>query len=248
MSKMNFAEISSQLLQGITTGHFPVGALLPTELEMCEQFGASRYTIRAVLQDLQEKGLVSRRKNVGTRVEASQPKTVFRPTLASVEDLMQFGGQHRRVVQSVETVNAPDDVAAVLDGGARGEVLRISSVRLDAARGQGQNESPIAWTDVYIDADYADLGQIVRDTPDVLVSSLIESRYGRQIAEIEQDIRASTLRDARIAEALGLETGAAVLKVVRRYIDADGKTFELSVTIHPAETVSVTTRMRRNTR
>lgn len=244
MSKMNFAEISSQLLQGITTGRFPVGALLPTELEMCEQFGASRYTIRAVLQDLQEKGLVSRRKNVGTRVEASRPKTVFRPTLASVEDLMQFGGQHRRVVQSVETVTTPDDVAAVLDGGASGKALRISSVRLDAARG----EEVIAWTDVYVDAAYAEIGRIVRDTPDVLVSSLIESRYGRQIAEIEQDIRASTLRDARIAEALGLELDAAVLKIVRRYMDADGKTFELSVTIHPAETVSVTTRMRRNIR
>ncbi|PWK34293.1 GntR family transcriptional regulator [Cupriavidus plantarum] len=247
MSKMNFAEISTALLDGITTGRFPVGALLPTELEMCEQFGASRYTIRAVLQDLQEKGLVSRRKNVGTRVEASRPKTVFRPTLASIEDLMQFGGQHRRVVQSVETITPPAEIAAVLDrcdsrdGDAGEKVLRISSVRLDGA-------APIAWTDVYIDAAYADLGPIVRDTPDVLVSALIESRYGRQIAEIEQDIRASTLRDARIADALGLDPGAAVLRIVRRYLDADGKTFELSVTIHPAETVSVTTRMQRNVR
>ncbi|WP_217435566.1 hypothetical protein [Cupriavidus gilardii] len=37
---------------------------------------------------------------VGTRVEAAEPQTVFKPTLASVEHLMQFGEQHQHVVQA----------------------------------------------------------------------------------------------------------------------------------------------------
>ncbi|MEC3767944.1 UTRA domain-containing protein [Cupriavidus sp. SS-3] len=94
-------------------------------------------------------------------------------------------------------------------------------------------------------AGYADIGRIVRGMPDVLVSSLIESRHGRPIAEIEQDVRASTLQDTRIGHALGLELGSPVLKIVRRYIDEAGETFEVSVTIHPAETFSVTTRLKR---
>lgn len=242
MSKRNATEITGELLEGITTGRFPVGSLLPTEFELCEQFGASRYTIRAVLQALQDMGLVSRRKNVGTRVEAAQPRPVFKPTLASVEDLMQFGQAHRRVVQSVDTVKAPPDVAADLGGGPDARWLRISSVRLD----DDASAAPMAWTDIYIDARYADIGPIVRDTPDVLVSSLIESRHGRCIAEIEQKVRASTLQDARIGRALGLEPGAAVLKIVRRYFDEAGDTFEVSVTTHPAETFSVVTRMKRS--
>ncbi len=103
----------------------------------------------------------------------------------------------------------------------------------------------MAWTDIYIDSAYADIGPIVQDTPDVLVSALIESRHGRPIAEIEQDVRAATLADPRIGHALGLEPGAAVLKIVRRYIDEAGDTFEVSVTTHPAETFSVTTRLKR---
>ena len=241
MSKTNAAEITRELLDGITTGQFPVGTLLPTEFALCEQFQASRYTIRAVLQSLQDMGLVSRRKNVGTRVEAARPRAVFKPTLASVEDLMQFGEAHRRVVQSVETVTAPPEVAADLGGTPDTRWLRISSVRLD----DGASAAPMAWTDIYIDSAYADIGPIVRDTPDVLVSALIESRHGRPIAEIEQDVRATTLADPRIGRALGLEPGAAVLKIVRRYIDEAGDTFEVSVTIHPAETFSVTTRLKR---
>jgi GntR family transcriptional regulator len=43
---------------------------------------------------------VSRRKNVGTRVESAQPTNDFRPSLASVEDLVQFGTSHIREVQA----------------------------------------------------------------------------------------------------------------------------------------------------
>ncbi|WP_434034927.1 GntR family transcriptional regulator [Cupriavidus sp. a3] len=242
MSKRDAAQISRQLLDGITTGRYPVGALLPTEFELCEQFQATRYTIRAVLQELQDMGLVSRRKNVGTRVEAARPKTVFKPALASVEDLIQFGEAHRRVLQSVETVTAPPEVAAALGGAPDAQWLRISSVRLN----DEASAAPMAWLDIYIDPAYDDIGRIVRDTPDMLVSSLIESRHGRRVAEIEQDVRASSLMDPRVGRALGLELGTSVLKIVRRYIDEAGETFEVSVTTHRAETFSVTTRMKRS--
>jgi DNA-binding GntR family transcriptional regulator len=242
MSRTNSAEITRQLLDGITSGRFPVGALLPTEFELCEQFQASRYTIRAVLQELQDLGLVSRRKNVGTRVEATRPKAVFRPTLASVEDLVQFGEEHRRVVQSVETVAVSGDTARDIGCTDRTSWLRISSVRMSDAFGA----TPMAWTDVYIDPAYTDIAEAVRQSPATLVSALLESRHGKQIAEIEQAVRASTLTDPRVSRAMGLEPGASVLKIVRRYIDEAGEAFEVSVTVHPAESFSVTMRMKRS--
>jgi len=243
MSKTNSAEITRQLLDGIASGRFPLGTLLPTEFELCEQFNASRYTIRAVLQELQEQGLVSRRKNVGTRVEALRPKAVFRPTLASVDDLVQFGAEHLRLVQSVEKVTVAGDVAREIGCAEGTPWLRISSVRVN----DGRADTPMAWTDVYIDPAYTDIGDMVRTSPDTLVSSLIESRYGRQIAEIEQDVRASTLADARVAKALKLEPGAAVLKIVRRYLDAAGEAFEVTATVHPADSFSVSMRLKRST-
>lgn len=255
MSKTNSAEIARQLLDGIASGRFPVGTLLPTEFELCEQFNASRYTIRAVLQELQDQGLVSRRKNVGTRVEASRPKAVFRPTLASVDDLVQFGAEHLRLVQSVEKVKVDGGVAREIGCADGTPWLRISSIRLNDARDvgghrddrDGRGALPMAWTDVYIDPAYTEIGDMVRASPDTLVSTLIESRYGRQIAEIEQDVRASTLTDERVARALKLELGAPVLKIVRRYLDADGQTFEVTATIHPADSFSVSMRLKRST-
>lgn len=243
MSRTNSAEITRQLLDGITSGHYPVGTLLPTEFELCDQFAASRYTIRAVLQELQDLGLVSRRKNVGTRVEAASPRTVFRPTLASVEDLVQFSEEHRRVVQSVETVTVTGDAAKDIGCAEQTRRLRISSVRMSDAT----STTPIGWTDIYIDPAYTDIAEAVRQPPAVLVSSLLETRHQKHIAEIEQEVRASTLTDPRVADALQLEPGASVLKIVRRYIDDNGETLEVSVTVHPADSFAVSMRLKRST-
>jgi len=243
MSRTNSAEITRQLLDGITSGRYPVGGLLPTEFELCEQFQASRYTIRAVLQELQDLGLVSRRKNVGTRVETSRPRAAFRPTLASVDDLMQFSEEHRRVVQSVEIVSVTGDAAKDIGCAEDTRRLRVSSVRMrDAA-----SATPIAWTDIYIDPVYTDIAEAVYQFPGELVSSLLESRHGKHIAEIEQVVRASRLADPRISSALHIEPGASVLKIVRRYIDDAGETFEVSVTVHPADSFAVSMRLKRST-
>lgn len=218
-----------------------VGALLPTECELCERYGASRYTVRLALGQLQEQGLISRRKNVGTRVEATRPTGGFMQSLASVEDLAQFGATHVRVVREVNEVVVDLKQAQELGcpGGTRW--LRISSLRMDG----GKKGRPIGWTDVYIDPAYADVGPMVREAPQTLISELIESRYGRRIARIGQDIRASTVPTA-LAEALKADAGSPALVIVRRYFDAADEVFEITVTIHPAERFTFSMELHRS--
>ena len=71
MTETRYAKVARDLVQGIGDGRFSVGSTLPTELELCEQYGASRHTIRAAIRELQELGMVSRRKKAGTRVEST---------------------------------------------------------------------------------------------------------------------------------------------------------------------------------
>ncbi len=243
MTKPNFSAIARDLTEGIRSGQFPVGSLLPTELELVAHYGTSRHTVRAALAELQELGLLSRRKNVGTRVEAAAPTKGFRPSLASVEDLVQFGAAHLRVVKAIEEVTMSGAQAKELGCASGTRWLRISSLRMDG----DANTPPIAWTDVYIDPAYAEIGDIVRASPGVLISSLIEARYGRCIAEIRQDVRAFNVGDTEISRTLGLTPGDAALKIVRSYFDASGHVFEVSVTVHPAERFSLSMRLQRST-
>jgi DNA-binding GntR family transcriptional regulator len=241
MSETRYAQVARDLTEGITIGRFPVGSLLPTELELCEHYGASRHTVRSAIRELQELGLVSRRKKVGTRVEAASPSRGYRQSLASVQDLVQFGAAHTRVVQKIKDVVADRALARELGCAPGTRWLLISSLRMNGEPGA----APIGWTDAYVDAAYADLPDVVRESPDVLISDLIESRYGRRVVEIRQDVQASLVSE-RLAPELKVEAGTPALRIVRHYIDPAGEAVEISVTVHPADRFTLSLRLRRD--
>lgn len=240
MNKPRFSDIARHLQEGITSGHYPVGTLLPTELELRDHYRTSRHTVRMALQELQQQGLVSRRKNVGTRVESATPQIGFQQSLASVEDVVQFGATHVRVVREVESVEARGALARLLGCADGTGWLRISSLRMDEA----QPELPICWTDLYMDPAYEALVERVRHSPETLVSTLIEQQYGRRVVEIVQQLQAMAV-PAALARQLGVEAGSAAMQIVRRYLDADGETIDVTVTVHPADRFSLTMRLQR---
>jgi DNA-binding GntR family transcriptional regulator len=234
-------DLARDLAEGIASGRYAVGTLLPTEFELCERHGVSRYAVRKALDELQELGLISRRKNVGTRVEASRPQPGFTQSIATVDELAQFGAEHVRVVCEVKEVVLDRALADDLGSEAGTRWLCISSLRMEG----GRKPRPICWTDVYVDMRYAEIGELVRRSPGELVSSLIENRYGRAIARIRQEIKGVCLSRAMAAE-LGAEPGGAALKVIRRYLDSADEVFEISVSIHPADRFTFAMEMNRS--
>lgn len=233
-------ELARDLAEAITSGRYPVGALLPTEFELCEQHGLSRYAVRKALEELQELGLISRRKNVGTRVEASRPAMGFTQSIATVDELAQFGARHVRVIRSTQRLVADLGLAKELGCAGGSRWLRISSLRMD----DSAKARPICWTDVYVDAAHADIARLVKKSPERLISSLIEERYGRSIARIRQEIEAVSLPPA-LADELKAEAGSPALRITRRYIDAAGEVFEISRSFHPANRFTFCLEMNR---
>jgi LacI family transcriptional regulator len=63
-------EVSRQLRADITSGHYTVGARLPSEPQLVKKFGVSRPTVGRALLDLQNEGLIERRAGSGTYVRA----------------------------------------------------------------------------------------------------------------------------------------------------------------------------------
>jgi DNA-binding GntR family transcriptional regulator len=239
-TKPHFADIARDLTEAIAAGRYPVGTVLPGELELCGLYNTSRHTIRAALNELQQLGLVSRKKNAGTRVESAAPRNDFRPSLGSLEDLVQFGTTNVRVVQSIEKTSVKSSLAKALGCFTGTDWLRISSLRVDS-----ETEKPVGWTDVYIDPQYDEIADMVRTEPDSLISALIEKRYGRRVAEIRQVVRA-ILMPKPMADALQVDAFSAGLEILRQYFDAAGQMFEASITVHPADRFAVAMKLQRS--
>jgi GntR family transcriptional regulator len=61
--------VLARLEEAITDGIF--GEVLPSEHELARQLGVSRPTVRSALRSLEDQGLISRQRGVGTRVNTS---------------------------------------------------------------------------------------------------------------------------------------------------------------------------------
>ena len=63
----------------IARGAIPAGHPLPTEQELCDQFGVSRITVRRALADLADQGHITRRQGVGSFVREHNPAGAAAP-------------------------------------------------------------------------------------------------------------------------------------------------------------------------
>lgn len=230
MKESLYKRISRELIQNIASGRFPAGTLLPSELELCEQYQVSRHTVREALRDLTEQGLILRRKGIGTMVADRTADKGLNHPLACLEDLFFLAKNNLRVVKKIDEIVADYELSRVIGCEPGSRWLHIASIREDSKK----KDEPICWTDSYASPTYAKIRQLVRSDPFALISDLIEEHYGVQSKEVRQTISAVNI-PARIAKALGVENGAPALRIVRRYIDRNGETFETTVSIHPAD-------------
>lgn len=63
------ARVKARLVDAIVDGAFADG-MLPNETELARMFGVSRPTVRGALRSLEEEGLITRRRGIGTRINS----------------------------------------------------------------------------------------------------------------------------------------------------------------------------------
>lgn len=76
-------DIAEYLAEAIFSGRYPPGEFVPRELDLCEQFGVSRSTVRSALQTLVAAGLLKRISGQGTRVRALQEWHLLDPQVSA---------------------------------------------------------------------------------------------------------------------------------------------------------------------
>ena len=234
------ADIARDLRDAIAAGSLPVGTVLPTELELCARYGVSRHTIRIAIADLAEAGLVMPRKRFGTVVQAAQPIRSYRQSVASVDDLVKYGADHKRSVRKAGLITAGSVLAKDLSCPIGTRWFYVSSLRYDRTAG----DKPLGLTDVYVDPSHVEVADLARRLPDRLISSFVTERTGQRIARIKQDVTA-VLIDRRLGSLLMVEAGSPGLRIVRHYLDDDGRLFVGSVSIHPASRFRVSSSLER---
>jgi GntR family transcriptional regulator len=221
-----YYQVSQHLERAIAAGDIPNGTLLESEIALADQLGLSRPTMRRAMQHLVDKGLIVRRRGIGTRVV--QPK-VRRPLeLTSLyEDLAGSGQEPSTEVLELGTLEADDEVASRLGLPPGAPVTRV--VRLRSARG-----NPIAKLTNFLPESIGDFS--AEALAEHGLYELMRAR-GITLHSATQNVgaRNATLVEARL---LGEPRNAALLTMQRVSFDDHGRTVEYGTHLYAASRYS----------
>lgn len=224
-----YLQLAAELREAVTGGEFAGPKGFPTETALCKRFGVSRFTVREALRRLEAEGLIERKRGSGTVVQpaAARGGALHQP-LSNVGELLQYARDSKIGYSREGSGPLPDDVAEQIAGSTGGDWTRFRGTR----RPEG-DPLPIAVTHAYF---HESLNEAV-DRFDLEAGTLfsqVEAFAGVRIGKVTQDIQAIAAPQ-KIADTLQIDEGSPVLRILRCYLDPDGRLFEISVTHHPGE-------------
>lgn len=234
-----YQRLAERLRADIAAGTHPVGAVLPTEVELCERHGLSRHTVREALRRLVDLGLIERRQGAGSRVIATTPPVAYVHTIQSLSELFSYTRDTTLDVTGSELAALDAADAAILRWPAGTRWLRVTGTRWTADRAE-----KVCHVTIYAHARFAALLGDVGSAGGP-IHALIEARSGERVAEAVQEVSAAPM-PAAAARALGGRAGAPALRIVRRYLDASGGPMMVAVNWHLADSFTYSIRLRRD--
>ena len=108
-----YFQVAQHLEHMIESGELPMGTRLENEIDLADQLGLSRQTMRRAIEYLVGRGLLLRKRGIGTQVV--QAKVTREVELTSLyDDLAKTGRNPSTTVVSFGTEPAPDALAAEL--------------------------------------------------------------------------------------------------------------------------------------
>ena len=218
-----YHQAAQALEAAIEDGRLPRGSRLDGEVELATRLGISRPTMRAAMKQLVDKGLLVRRRGIGTMVA---PRPVRRPVaLTSLfDDLKEAGREPRTRLISLERVPCPPDVAEYLGLEPNAPVVRFDRLRVAGS-------DPIALMHNFVpegiveireeDLERTGLYELFRSAG--ISPNVATQRVGARKAGAEE------------AELLEMEPGDPVLTMTRIAYDTNGRPIEYGSHSYPAE-------------
>lgn len=228
-----WAQLLTILRGRIDAGHYDEG--FPTDDQLSAEFELSRHTVRDAVRRLQDDGLVTRRRGVGTvvrRPAIEQPTGVLYSLFRTIED---EGHVQRSEVLERAMVRDPL-VAARLDQPADRDVFRLERIRCI-------DDQPFAHDVVWLPGD---VGAALM-TSDFTRTGLYDelARHRQPTPDAGGEVILPILPDARERRLLGVDARQAVYRI-ERHSSSRGRPLEWRITTMRADRYTVVARWSAN--
>lgn len=233
-----YAQLRAIIEADISSGSLPVGAQMPSEARLCEEYGVSRTVVRQALMELTNEGLISRIKGRGSFV--APPKVdehLAQSLIGLAEEVSARGGRLENKILGFGRQEAPTHISRILGLGPDEDVIRLERLRL-------VDGEPWVVTTTYL--------------PSTLCAPLLEFDMSSRslYATLEHDLGLTIHHGRRTIEAalagpergvlLQLDPGAPVLLLQSTSYLADGRAIEYFIAWHRGDRSRFDAQLYRN--
>lgn len=219
-----YYQLEQKLRERIDAAEFAPGAVLPTEDQICCEYGVSRITVRRALDGLRQQGLIERRRGVGSFVSET-PLGINSNLTGSLNEFLSVAGSLDTVCLSLEQVEPTAHVRNMLeieDGEKAYLVIAVGSLE----------QEPVGYFEIWYPpaiGKQLSLGQLTANMPVVRqVERIANVRITRASQTIEPDFGGEAA-----AEHLGIKAESPILHVQRVYYAGDRPIELVNVRYHP---------------
>lgn len=219
-----YLKLSDTLAEQIMDGTLSEGTLLPSERELCQQYGISRTTVRQALQDLNQKGYSKTIHGKGTVVVRPQIRQELRSIYSFDEDMRRLGKEPETQIMDFVEIVPTGAIAEKMKLPAGESVYRIMRLRL-------ANDEPMLLETNYLPCNrFPELRREMIEHQSLY--RVLSDTYSLHIDVAEETFEPILLRPM---EAQMLHTGQGNLgMLVERISYENGKVVEISKSVSPA--------------
>ena len=218
-----YALVKQFLRDGLASGRWAPGVLMPSEAELVAQFKVSRMTVNRALRELQADGLVQRSHGLGTfaaQLDKVSSTLTIRDLPAEIE---ARGHQHQAVVHLQRSEKAPAALAKRLGLATGARVFHTLIVH-------HENGVPLQCEDRYVNPACSP-GYLAADFSRTTPTQVLFETTALWRAHCAIEAASASTDEARL---LGVPVGEACLVITRSTHTRDA-TITLARLVHPGQ-------------
>ena len=199
-----YLQIKEHLLAKIDAGTWPEEAMIPTESELCAQYGVSKITVREAIKILVRDGRLSRVPGKGTFITRQKIEQKLNRFFSFTRWAKQNGLEPASRILKVETLACDVHIARHLEIPEGEPVTRIERLRL------GNNE-PLMLEVIWVSAGLCpDLH--LQDLSNIPLNDILHNSYGIVLTKARESIEPQTADDY-LSQLLSIEKEVLLLHV-----------------------------------
>lgn len=206
-----YIKVAKALKDSIIKGEFEAGDLLPSENDLCQEYGLTRMTIRNALKNLENEGLIFKHKGKGSIVR-SKRKSFEILALKGFTEVVKRKGTDLKVdtqfIKPTNLSNWPSDFSWPLSQ----EEFKAGCIQMTRTR--LLENKPVMLERTFFPNLHVPGFVEASLINDSLFDTLVVN-HDIEMVGVEQKIRAIGA-DERLMEALQVKAGEPVLEIIRK--------------------------------